>query len=650
MSAICGMLYAGNQEADDSAGAGMMDALHIYPSDRADSLIEGPLYLGCHHQWVTSESIQDRLPRYDRLHRLAITADAIIDNREELFSRLAVEPSVRREMPDSELILLAYRKWGREAPRYLLGDYTFVIWDESRQELFGARDLFGNRTLYYHVNQDRLAFCTAINPLFSLGDVKKELNEKWLSEFLAIPLMVESPELAATVYANIEQLPPAHCFTFHGGQLKMWQFDSVGKGAALNLKSDEEYEEALRDVFNQAIRSSLRTFKKTGATLSGGLDSGSIASFASAQLRNENKVLHTYSYVPAKDFVDWTDRTRIANESPFIEATVQHAGNIHSQYLDFTGQSSFTDVDEWLGLLEMPYKYFENSFWLRGIYEQASKDGVGVLLSGSRGNQTISWGPALQYFSKLIHNFRFIRFYRELQVFSRQRGIRRKHLLPQIGRQALPYVNEVSIVNDDMTLPRLISPDFARKTKVFDRLQEHDFALSGSLRHDAMEARSNQLHSLIIANLRGTKGTKLSLKYGIWDRDPTCDPRVVRFCLSVPLEQSVRDGYDRALIRRATKGYLPDKVRLNQQIRGVQAADWIHRMKPHWHAFTEEVEQLCSDGIVHSYMDVAKIKAALTKVGSTPKDEQAFNLDTRILMRSVIVYRFLKQVMNECKG
>ena len=60
--------------------------------------------------------------------------------------------------------------------------------------------------------------------------------------------------------------------------------------------------------------------------------------------------------------------------------------------------------------------------------------------------------------------------------------------------------------------------------------------------------------------------------------------------MSVPIEQYVQNGVDRALIRRSTKQYLPDPVRLNQRIRGVQGADWIHRMLPSWRSFTEEVE------------------------------------------------------------
>jgi asparagine synthase (glutamine-hydrolysing) len=364
-------------------------------------------------------------------------------------------------------------------------------------------------------------------------------------------------------------------------------------------------------------------------------------------LREERKRLHTYSYVPADDFEDWTGKGRIADETPFIQATVQHVGNIQENYLDFADRSPLSEVDEWLELLEMPYKFFENSFWIKGIFEKAEQQGVGVLLTGARGNLTISWGPAIHYYAILARKLKWIQLYRELHLFSRRKGIRRARLLPMIGKQALPFSPQISLLASEPDVPRLIHPDFAQRTNVIAKLQERDNDLSGFLRTDALEARNNHLHNLAIANLRGTKGTKLSLKYSIWERDPTCDPRVVRFCLSVPFEQYVQNGYDRALIRRATASYLPDKVRLNQRIRGVQGADWVHRMIPLWRPFTEEVGALCKDPVASHYMNVDHIRAALSKVGSSPRTEDAFSPEIRYLMRSVIVYRFLTKFYNQ---
>ena len=116
------------------------------------------VFFGCHAQWITPESIGEPFPYYDYERQLTITADAIIDNREELFERLQIDSDKRKTMPDSQLILLAYYKWGEDSPKYLVGDFAFMIWDEREKKLFGARDFSGSRTLYYYQNQIDLLF------------------------------------------------------------------------------------------------------------------------------------------------------------------------------------------------------------------------------------------------------------------------------------------------------------------------------------------------------------------------------------------------------------------------------------------------------------------------------------------------------------
>ncbi|CAH1210948.1 hypothetical protein PAECIP111893_03335 [Paenibacillus plantiphilus] len=643
MSAIAGIYYSNGMNVEIEEYGQLMQGLQRYHADAVHTWHDRSVFLGCHAQWITPESRNEVLPYYDALNKLAITADVILDNRDDLFHRLQVDPSRRSGMTDSELLLLAYRKWGQDAPNYLIGDYAFIIWDEERQLLFGARDLFGNRTLYYHQSWHRLAFCTTIMPLLSLPGVKKELNEMWLASFMAIPVMVESGDIESTVYKGICQIPPAHSFTAAAGKLTLSKYGSIIPAQPLRLKSNEEYEEAFRAVFQEAVQSGLRTDRQVGVFLSGGLDSGSVASFAARTLQSQGKKLNSYSYVPVNQFVDWTNRHVVADESPYIKATAQYAGNINDHYMDCPDRSPLSVVDDWLDLLEMPYKFFENSFWIKGINEQAERDGVGMLLTGARGNQTISWGSAVQYYAVLLKKLRWVQFYREVQSFSRGMGIGRSRLLSLICKQAMPFMPQASLLRGEPDVPRMIHPEFARKTNVMELLQEQDAELSGFLRSNPVEARVSQLQSLVIANLRGTKGTKLSLQHRLWERDVTCDPRVVRFCLSVPLEQYVQQGVDRSLIRRATKGYLPDMVRLNQRIRGIQGADWVHRILPAWPAIVDELQQLRRDDSVNEMIDVNRIEAALADIGEVPTPDSAFSPQIRFLMRSLILYRFLKQ-------
>jgi asparagine synthetase B (glutamine-hydrolysing) len=78
-------------------------------------------------------AIHERLPFRDEQSGPVITADVIIDNRGQLFEQLEVVRDRKSGMTDSELILLAYLKWGPETPRFLIGDFAFVIWDASRK-------------------------------------------------------------------------------------------------------------------------------------------------------------------------------------------------------------------------------------------------------------------------------------------------------------------------------------------------------------------------------------------------------------------------------------------------------------------------------------------------------------------------------------
>ncbi|HDX9578200.1 TPA: lasso peptide isopeptide bond-forming cyclase [Bacillus pseudomycoides] len=644
MSAITGIFHFNDGPISIEHGRELMKGLQKYPADDVQIWHKDHIFLGCHAQWITPESIGEQLPFYDSERKLAITADAIIDNREELFESLQVDYADRKRMTDSELILLTYQKWQEEAPKHLIGDFAFMIWDERNRKLFGARDFSGSRTLYFYRDQQRFAFCTLIKPLFSLPYIEKRLNEQWLAEFLAIPVNFESVDPSLTVYKHIEQIPPSHTILVTEERVILSRYCTLVAGDKLRLKSNEEYEEAFREVYQRAIKARLRTHHQVGAHLSGGLDSGSVVSFAARDLCAEKKKLYTFSYVPIEGFVDWTHRGRVADERPFIQSTVQHVGNIKDHYFDFSERSPLSEIDDWLETLEMPYKFFENTFWLKGVYEEAKKNGIGVLLSGQRGNWTVSWGPFLDYQVMLLKRLQWMSFFRELHLYSRNIGVKKSRVFEVVRKKAFPNLNRIFSPGEEYIFPVIINPQFAKKMNVVEKLKEHGIDMTGVSITNAYDMKKQQFEQLYYWSINGTYETKLSLRNSLWNRDPTNDLRMIQFCLSVPEEQYVQNGLDRSLIRRATKGYLPDKVRLNQRVRGVQGADGVCRMASSWNQFIEELQQLSRDPIISDILNIEVIKAAIIKIQQGPRPEYAFDLDFRILMRSLIVYRFIKNL------
>lgn len=644
MSAIAGIIHLKKEPVPFEYGRNIMKGLEKFPADDIQVWHRHNAFIGNHAQWITPESVGEQQPFYDSERQCVITADAIIDNREELFEKLQVERSKQKHMPDSQLILLAYYKWGEESPKHLVGDFAYMIWDERHQKLFGARDFSGSRTLYYYKDHEKFAFCTTIMPLFTLPGVKKELNEQWMAEFLAIPGMNEGVDTSITPYKNIHQLSPSFCINLNMQNLNLARYCEITPPKQLKLRSNQEYEEAFREVFGNAVTSRLRTNREVGAHLSGGLDSGSVVGFAAKALQNNNKQLNTYSYIPSNDFIDWTPKNLIADERPYIESTVQYVGNIKDRYFDFKEVHPLIEIDDWLNIMEMPYKFFANSIWIHGIFHKAHNDNVGVLLNGGRGNLSISWGPALNYYADLLRRLKFFSLLKELNEYSNHRGGNRYRLLPVIARIAFPMLQEPLKSKTEVNLaPTYINPELARRTNVFEKLREHGFDLTNNLYgKNVYDARRRHFQELYPWNATGTLGSKLSLRYSLWKRDPTNDLRVIQFCLALPEEQYVQKGLDRSLIRRSTENILPDNVRLNQNIRGIQGADCVYRMSPYWGKFILELEELCSDSMFTEMIDSSVLRTALSKIKDGPENEFSFAPEYQLLMNSLIAYKFTK--------
>lgn len=640
MSAIAGIYSMQHGPLDPGLGPRLMQQLQRYPADDTGSWQTEKLFLGCRSQWITPQSVGEMMPYADPQRGLAIVADAIIDNRSELFGQLQVVREDRDSMPDSLLILLAYEKWGEQAPVHLVGDFAFMIWDYARQQLFGARDFSGNRTLYFRRTGRQFAFCTVMHPLLTLTEGGQGLNETWISEFLASQGRTDVVDLFSTVHQGVEQLPPAHSVTVSKKGVSFSRYYTFEIPPPLRLRNNGEYEEALREVFGRAVRDRLRTHLAAGANLSGGLDSGSVVSFAAEELRRAGKPLYTFSSYPLDNFTGFKLGQRVTDERPYIREIIDHVGNIEPSFLNFPDRSSYGEIDEWLEIMEMPYKFIENSYWLKGIYEQAHSQGVGVLLSGQRGNWSVSWGPALDYQAKLLRELRWLSFYRENKLYSRTMGVSRKRMLKLAGRKAFPALGQLAGGRQEAPL-ELIHPEFARRTGVQERLSEQESMLAARTVYEIRRAHFQQPH---VWNVNGIAATKLSLKYKVWDRDPTNDLRVINFCLSVPEEQYVQNGVDRSLIRRAMKGRLPDTVRLNQTRRGIQGADGITRMLPQWPKFLQEVQEMLRDPLASSYLNHTGLAGCLDRLGSEPEPALIFNTDFRLLTRGLVFYRFLKRV------
>ena len=551
MSGIAGVYHFDGREALSADIERMTTALAGRGPDGAGAWNRGAVGLGHRSLWTTPESVTERLPMADREESVVVTADARIDNRDELFRVLGFGGRPSREVSDGELILAAYARWGERCPEHLLGDFAFAVWDRRRQTLFCARDHFGVKPFYYHRSPRVFAFASEIKALLCLPGVPRRLNEVRVADYL-LPIL---EDMEITFYEGILRLPPAHTLTVSPEGAEPRRFWSLDPSRELRLGSDEAYAEAFRELFTEAVRCRLRSAFSVGAMLSGGLDSSSIVCVARRLLAEAGGArLHTISAI----FEDAPE----CDERRFINAVVAQNG-VRPHYLRGDAITPLTGIDRVLWDHDEPF-WNLYMYMHRGLLETAHHAGVRILLDGFGGDGVVSYGTLR--LAELARAGRLKTLATEVMGLSRRLErppwtiVRQQvvgALTPEPVRSAWRWLlrrNEPLWARN-----RTLKVDFARRIGLAERVEALLDGRSRSPR-TARESHWRELTSGVNAfgfEVFGAAGAAfpLDLRYPFFDR------RLAEFCLALPPEQKLASGYPRMIARRALAGVLPEEVR-----------------------------------------------------------------------------------------
>ncbi len=555
MSAITGICFIDGRPVNRADLEPMVESLAHRGPDGAGLWIEGPVGFGHRMLRTTPESLHERLPRVSSSGDLAINADARIDNRDELIAALGIKERPTEEISDSELILDAYERWGERCPERLVGDFAFVIWDGPKQVLFAARDQIGIRPFYYHLSDRAFVFGSEIKALLCLPEVPRRLNETKLADLL-VPMDEDN---TITFYRDIQRLAPGHCLAVSRGETRLWSYWALDPSAELRLGSDEEYAEAFREVFTEAVRCRLRSSVPVGASLSGGLDSSSVVCVAQELLAaNGNGRVPTVS-------ARWDDEPEV-DEYSYMSAVVAQGG-VDAHYVRCDRLSPLSDIDRVLWYQDEPFTA-PNMYALWAINGTARDLGLRVMLDGLDGDIVVSHG--LAHLAELARRGRWLALATAVRRLSRDfynynatpgrllwhRAI--KPLAPDPVRRIWRVLRRRNRLTWPFGIFGVISEDFALRTGLAERLQaslEEGMKPSRSAREDQFR----HLTSPRVPSAMEVVG-RATAAFSIEPRHPFFDKRLVEFCLSLPGDQKLHKGWTRSIMRRALADILPEAV------------------------------------------------------------------------------------------
>lgn len=618
----------------------MNAALAMHGPDGGGVWSEGHVGLGQRLMCFTPEDRLERQPLRGGEGNYTLVLDGRVDNRPELAEALGISAAEAREMPDSAFILRAYEKWGAECCGRLIGDFAFALYDRRDERLVVAKSAMSQRPIYYREAAGRFAFSSAPKGLFALPWVPRAIDHQSLADYL-----VWAPrDPGRSLFAGVSELLGGHILVICGESTTLrehWQPSC----REIRFARDSEYLEAFNELFDRVVGDYLRSITPVGIMLSGGLDSSSVAATAARLLGRQGKRLTAFTEVPRAGFDACLGPNRYADETPLVEALGRRYENIDLNFVRTEGGLLLDGIEQYLEAVEGPFRADWNRIWFEAILRLAASRNVRVLLTGARGNFTIS-REGERIFSELIRRGQWLRAYREARAFTgRQEKDSAAAILARAGARLLPgpiwhIATRVLRPSFHAGAPpglkgSAIRPEFARLHRVTERARKNGDGSNtypGPVNRARRYAQARRWGSAHLSTL----GYEALL--GVQRRDPPGDARVLEFCISLPEDQNFRNGVPRSLIRRAMTGRLPEEIVTNPR-RGLQAADWLESAKEGQSQMLDELTCLERSELVRSAMDLRQLRRMLERLLSA---ESASVSDRSMLGTAITAGRFVR--------
>lgn len=514
-----------------------MEQLKHRGPDGSDVLLAGNVALGHWHFWTTPEEVGERQPLQINGLPFKIVLDGRIDNREELFTKLNITSAEGRSLSDAGLILHAYALWGNACLEHLIGEYAFVILDASSGQLLCARDAIGERSLFYAWHGTRLVIASEAWAAASIGGLPlhPEFNETGAARYFAM----KANEDGQTMFKNVCELLPAYSMLVTVSSSHLWRYWQPDPIRRVRCRSDEEYAGEFRALLEESVRCRMRSNAPVGVSMSGGLDSGSVACLAASM--SAPQPLTTLSYV--FDDVELAD----CDEREYIES-IKKQWDIHS--IQFPGDRAWPFKD-WQNWPRNPNRPYGNPFrlLLELVYHHAEKEGLRVLLTGGGGDQL--YGAGVNWFADLLGEGRVLQAWRELMNYISQNGLRKALTAGFLQRAVRRLLNVIPIARHlfhSQSAPAWLTP----------------------LSLEAIRNSENRPDS-IIEQYTGLLGMGIASSYSgeasyanrhvVELRHPYRDRRLIEFVLALPAYQLYYNGLYKHILRTAMKDILPETIR-----------------------------------------------------------------------------------------
>ena len=533
---MCGFAgFVGSVENREAVLEHMMDTIIHRGPDSSGKFVDEDAALGFRRLSIIDLSAVGDQPLYNEDRSKVLVFNGEIYNYQELRQELVAAGHVFVSNTDSETLLHGYEEWGASMLDRLRGMYAFVIWDRNEKKLFGARDIFGIKPMYYAQMNDTLLFASEIKAFLEHPKFDKVFNEAALGNYLSFQFVPTNE----TFFKGVFCLQPGHYFTYEDGRLEITRYfepDFTGDCR----KPFEEVVDDVEAVMKESVRMHKISDVEVASYLSSGVDS---------------------SYLT---WLGQVDRTFTVGFDEGKYSEIQDAKEFAAS-INMKNDAKVISPDEyWDRLSDIQYYMDEPvadpaAIALFFLSEEASKK-VKVVLSGEGSDELFGgyniYCEPLEHtsFDKIPMGIR--RLLGRFAECCLPRGMKGRGFLMRHGKtlEERYFANATNIFTEreaDKILKKGCEPGIQKVTRpLYDRVKGKD---------PVTKMQYVDLHLWLVHDIL-MKGDKMGMANSIEVRVPFLDRKVLELAETLPLKYKVRAPRTKVALRAAADRSIRSKT------------------------------------------------------------------------------------------
>lgn len=515
----------------------------------------------------TSENASQ--PMIDPSGRYVIIFNGEIFNYRELKQKFFPDKTDWHSQSDTEVLLHLFIKMKQDCLQYLHGFFGLAIYDSISDELFLARDRFGKKPLYYHKNENFIAFASEMKGLLAY-EIPKELNYTSLQQYLQFNYIPDP----SSILKGVEKLKQGHYLFVSNTKFETASYYQLQWRSAASPPSYKDACDQLEKLMDQSVQERLIADVPLGAFLSGGIDSSVVVSLASRHTKHLNTFSIGYKDNP------FFDETSYAN-------LVAGKYNTNHTVFSLTNNDFLEHLDNILNYIDEPFA--DSSAIPVYILSQHTRKHVTVALSGDGGDEVFAgYNKHLAEWKIRQHGFMngLVKAGNPIwKILPKSRNNRLTNLFRQLNRFAEGAKLDVKErywrwagFLSQQEASRFLTAQASGKVDQEDYIKQKEFILRYLEEAKSLEDFLATDMELVLLSDMLVKTDRMSMANSLEVRCPFLSFPVVDFAFSLPTCYKIDGKMKKKIVQDTFRKYLPEEL-YNRPKRGfeIPLLEWFRK-------------------------------------------------------------------------